>query len=259
MSINGKLYGIPESQKAVVFWYNKNLLATAPSTTAELKSIMESGVPIGISFGCYHHFGFFGAFGGEIFNNNGNLIADQGDGVTNAMNYLNGLYQISKSNNWPRSDVEVLTPFIEGRIAGLTNGNWAMGDYKNALGDNLGVAPLPSGPGGPAQPMLGIDGFYINPNSKNKEIAIEVALYLTNKQSQTIMMNEAGHVPVNMTVDITDPLIQGLIAAFQNGYVRPQSPQISKYWNNFCDTDQVFEYNVSAENWVKEATANANK
>lgn len=259
MSINGRLYGIPESQKAVVFWYNKQLLPNPPSTTDDLKELMEKGTPIGISFSCYHHFGFFGSFGGKIFDNDWNFIADQGNGIANAMNYLNRLYQISKSNGWATTDSDVLTPFIEGKLAGVTNGNWAMGDYRAALGDKLGVAPLPSGPGGPASPILGIDGFYINPNSNNKEAALEVALYFTNKQSQTILMNEAGDVPVNTTVDVTDPLIKGLIAAFRNGYIRPQTPQLSKYWANFCDTDQVFEAGMPVTTWIANATANANK
>lgn len=259
MTVNGKLYGIPESQKAVVFWYNKAMLSNPPATTDELRAQMESGIPIGISFGCYHHFGFFGAFGGKVFDNNWNFVADQGNGVTNAMNYLNDLYQISKSNGWPTTDSDSLAPFSEGTVAGVTNGNWAMGDYRNALGDRLGVAPLPAGPGGPANPMLGIDGIYFNPNSTNKEAAIEFALYLTNQQSQTIMMNEAGHVPVNTSVNVTDPLITGLIAAFKNGYIRPQDTQLGKYWTNFCGTDQVFEAGVSAESWVREANANANK
>src|SRR3972149_726300 len=33
MSLEGKLYGIPESLKAVAFWYNKELLPTPPATT----------------------------------------------------------------------------------------------------------------------------------------------------------------------------------------------------------------------------------
>ncbi len=259
MSVNGRLYGIPESQKAVAFWYNKELLAAPPATTDELRALMEAGTPISVSYGCYHHFGFFGAFGGKIFDNNWKIVADQGNGITSAMNYLNDLYQISKLNGWPTTDYDGLVPFTEGRMVGIINGNWAMGDYQNVLGNKLGVAPLPAGPNGPASPMLGIDGFYFNPNSTNKEIALEVALYLTNKQSQTIMMNEAGHVPVNTSAEITNPLIESLVTAFENSYVRPQSSQIGKYWGNFCNTDQVFEAGMSAENWVAEATANANR
>ncbi|MBI2758251.1 MAG: extracellular solute-binding protein [Chloroflexi bacterium] len=259
MTVDGKLYGIPESLKAVAFWYNKDLLATPPATTEELKKLMEAGTPISISYGCYHDFGFFGAFGGKIFDENWKVIADQGTGVTDAMTYLNGLYQISKKNGLPKNDSDGLAPFTEGKTAAITNGNWAMGDYRKALGDKLGVAPLPAGPAGPATPFLGVDGFYFNPNSQNKDAALQVALYLNNKNSQTIMMKEAGHVPANTTVEVTDPLIKSLQAAFANGYIRPQVPQLGLYWSNFCGDSDVYEKGVAPAEWVKTATANANK
>jgi arabinogalactan oligomer / maltooligosaccharide transport system substrate-binding protein len=258
MSVEGKLYGIPESLKAVAFWYNKDLLPEAPKTTAELQALMEGGTPISLSYGCYHHYGFFGAFGGEIFDANWKVVADQG-GVADAMDYLNGLYQVSVANGWPKNDSDGLAPFTEGKVAAITNGNWAMGDYKTALGDKLAVAPLPSGPGGPANPMLGVDGFYFSPNSANKEAALEVALYLTGQNAQLIMMNEAGHVPARTDVEITDPLIQGLVDAFTTGFVRPQVPELGLYWSNFCGTDEVFEKGVSAADWVATGTENANK
>lgn len=258
MSLDGKLYGIPESLKAVVLWYNKDLLPTPPATTEELQVLMESGTEISISYGCYHHFGFFGSFGGKIFDENWKVVADQG-GVADAMSYINDLYQISKSNGWPKNDSDGLAPFSEGKAAAITNGNWAMGDYRKALGDKLGVAPLPAGPGGSAAPFLGVDGFYFNPNSANMAAALEVALYLTGTKAQQIMMDEAGHVPANTTVKVTDSLIQGLLAAFESGYPRPQVEQLGLYWSNFCGTDEVFEKGVPAADWVTTATTNANK
>ncbi len=259
MSLDGKLYGIPESLKAVVLWYNKDKIQTPPATTDDLKKLMEGGTEVSISYGCYHEWGFFNAFGGKIFDENWKIVADQGTGVIDAMTYLNDLYQISKKNSWPKTDTDGLAPFTEGTAAAITNGNWAMGDYRTALGDKLGVAPLPAGPKGPATPLLGVDGFYINPNSANKEAAIAVALYLTGKSAQETMMNEAGHVPANTTVTVTDPLIQSLLDAFKNGYVRPQVSQMGLYWSNFCGTDEVFEKGTAPADWVKTATANANK
>ncbi len=258
MSVEGKLYGVPESLKAVALWYNKDLIDTPPATTDELKALMEGGTPVSLSYGCYHHYGFFGSFGGKIFDDSWKVVADQG-GVADAMAYLNDLYQISVENGWPKNDSDGLAPFTEGQMAIITNGNWAMGDYRKALGDKLGVAALPAGPGGAATPLLGVDGFYFNPNSANLESALEVALYLTGKDAQTAMMNDAGHVPANTTVEVTDPLIQGLLTAFETAYVRPQVPQLGNYWSNFCGTDQVFEAGVPAADWVAEGTANANK
>jgi arabinogalactan oligomer/maltooligosaccharide transport system substrate-binding protein len=260
MTIDGKLYGIPESLKAVAFWYNKDMLATPPATTDDLKKLMEGGTPIGIAYGCYHMYGFYNAFGGNIFDSNWKVVADQGNGVVDTFTYLNDLYQVSKKNGWALTDSDSLAPFSEGKLAGLTNGNWAMGDYKKALGDKLGVAPLPAGPAGPATPMLGVDGFYFNPNSANQAAALEVALYLTNAASQTVMMNQAGHVPVRTDVTITDPLIQGLVDAFNKGAtIRPQVPQLNLYWSNFCGSDQIFEKGTAPADFVKAAVAAANK
>ncbi len=258
MSVEGKLYGIPESLKAVVLWYNKDMIATPPATTDELLALMEGGTEISISYGCYHHYGFFGSFGGKVFDDSWKVIADQG-GVAEGMAYINELYQISKANGWPKNDSDGLAPFSEGKAAAITNGNWAMGDYKKALGDKLGVAPLPAGPGGSATPFLGVDGFYFNPNSANMAAALEVALYLTGAKAQQVMMDEAGHVPANTKVTVTDDLIKGLLTAFETGFVRPQVPQLGLYWSNFCGTDEVFEKGVDAAEWVNTATANANK
>jgi arabinogalactan oligomer/maltooligosaccharide transport system substrate-binding protein len=257
MSLDGKIYGVPESLKAVAFWYNKDLLPEPPATTDELKALMEDGTPVSISFGCYHHWGFYGAFGGEIFDDEWTVVA--GDGIADAMAYLNDLYQIAKENGWPKNDGDGLAPFTEGTTVAITNGNWAKADYETALGDSLAVAPIPAGPGGPANPLLGVDGFYFNPNSLNMEAAFEVALYLTSPKVQKVMMDEGGHVPAHTAVDVTDPLYLGLLEAFETAYVRPQVPELGLYWSNFCGTDEVFEVGTAAADWVSTATENANK
>jgi arabinogalactan oligomer / maltooligosaccharide transport system substrate-binding protein len=259
MSTGGKIYGVPESLKAVEFWYDKSKLPTPPATTDELKTLMAGGTPISISFGCYHYWGFYSAFGGQVFDSNFKFTTGDGTGMVDAMTYLNDLYQIAKTNNWPKTDSDGLAPFQEGKVVAITNGNWAMGDYKKALGDNLAVAPLPAGPVGPSKPLLGVDGYYINPNSTNKQGAIDVALYLTGKVAEQIMMDQAGHVPAITTVNITDPLIKSLAEAFKTSIVRPQDAQLDKYWGNFCGSDQIFEKGVTPEAWVKTATEGATK
>lgn len=261
MMYDGKLYGVPESLKAVVFWYNKDMISAPPATTDDLKALMEGGTPIAISYGCYHHWGFFGSFGGQIFDADFNFVTSDANQakMTDSISYLNDLYQISKENNWPKNDSDGLAPFSEGTVAAITNGNWAMGDYQKALGDKLGVAPIPAGPGGASNPLLGVDGFYFNPNSQNAEAALDVAMYLTNAAAQTMMMNEAGHVPANTKVEVTDPLIQGLLDAFSTSYFRPQVEALGGYWSNFCGTDQVFEAGTAPEEWVATAFESATK
>jgi len=259
MTVGGKIFGIPESLKAVEFWYDKSKLPNPPKTTDELKTLMEGGTPVGISFGCYHYWGFYSAFGGKVFDDKFNFTTDQGTGMVDAMTYLNELYQIAKTNSWPKTDSDGLAPFQEGKIVAITNGNWAMGDYKKALGDNLAVTSLPAGPVGPSTPLLGVDGYYINPNSANQQAAVDVALYLSGAKAEQIMMDQAGHVPAINTVTVTDPLIKSLMEAFKTSTVRPQDPQLGKYWGNFCGSDQIFEKGVDPAAWVQTASEGAKK
>jgi arabinogalactan oligomer/maltooligosaccharide transport system substrate-binding protein len=261
MSYDGKLYGLPETMKAMAFWYNKDLIKTPPATTDELKALMAGGTEVVFNVGCYQGFGFFGSFGGKIFDDKFAFVTDAAnqEKVAAAIAYQNDLYQIAKTNSWPKNDSDGLAPFTEGKAAAILNGNWAMGDYQKALGDKLGVAPIPAGPGGPSNPLLGVDGFYFNPNSQNQAAALEVALYLTNKASQTVMMNEAGHLPVNTTVTITNPLFQNLLDAFKTSYFRPQVENMGKYWGNFCGTDSVYEKGTPAADWVKAGFEGATK
>ena len=260
MSVGGKLYGVPESLKAVEFWYNKSMLQNPPKTTDELKALMAGGTPGVISFSCYHYWGFYSAFGGKVFDDKFNFVTDQGTGMVDAMTYLNDLYQIAKTNGWAKTDSDGLAPFQEGKVAFNTNGNWAMGDYKKALGDKLAVAPLPAGPSGVATPLLGVDGYYINPNSKNQAAALEVALYLTGKAAETTMMNDAAHIPARTDVTVTDPLLKSFLDAVNTGNtVRPQDAQLDKYWANFCGSDQIFEKGTAPADWIKSATEGAKK
>ncbi|HAX71125.1 MAG TPA: hypothetical protein DCY14_16040, partial [Anaerolineae bacterium] len=122
MMYDGKMYGIPESMKAVVLWYNTDLMPTPPATTDDLKAMMEGGTPVAVSFGCYHHWGFFGSFGGQIFDDQFGFVtgADNQAKVADAMSYLNDLYQISVENGWPRNDSDGLAPFTEGSVAAIT-------------------------------------------------------------------------------------------------------------------------------------------
>jgi arabinogalactan oligomer / maltooligosaccharide transport system substrate-binding protein len=261
MTYDGKLYGLPESLKAMAFWYNKDLIATPPASTDDLKALMQGGTEVVFNVGCYQGFGFFGSFGAKIFDDKFNFVtdADNQAKVAAAISYQNDLWQIAKTNSWPKTDADGLAPFTEGTAAAILNGNWAMGDYRKALGDKLGVAPLPAGPGGPSSPLLGVDGYYFNPNSANPAAALDVALYLTNAASQTVMMKDAGHVPANSTVKVTDPLIQGLLDAFGTSYFRPQVEAMGNYWGNFCGTDQVYEAGIAPVDWVKAGFEGATK
>ena len=77
-----------------------------------------------------------------------------------------------------------------------------------------------------AGPLNGIDGFYVNPNSKNIQSAVDLALFLTNKDSSTIYTSIAGHVPIRSDVTASDPNVAAFALASSTGFPRPQSAEL---------------------------------
>jgi arabinogalactan oligomer/maltooligosaccharide transport system substrate-binding protein len=257
MKVDGVLYGVPESAKAVALYYNKSLVDTPPETTDELLQMVKDGAPMTFFIGAYHFYGWPGAFGGELMDDDGKCIADQG-GWVEAANYLLELKEAGAVFDADYGVAEA--PFRNGETAFFANGPWALADYQADLGDDLGVAPLPTGPGGPGKPLNGIDGFYINPNSENKENAIALALFLTNKESSQIYTDQAGHVPIRNDVTPADELNAGFAEASANGFPRPQSIEFGNFWTPFDDMwTKIMEGVATPEEAVPEACAAMNE
>ena len=111
------------------------------------------------------------------------------------------------------------------------DGPWATGGYLAVL-PKLAVAPMPAGPAGPAQPMTGVDGWYINANSKNADLAVAFALQMVSPENEALFV-KAGHIPADTTVAVTDPITLKFADAVKTGFPRPQAAQLDNFWGNF--------------------------
>jgi arabinogalactan oligomer/maltooligosaccharide transport system substrate-binding protein len=232
VTVNGTegVYMVPESLKAVAMYYDTELVPTAPASTDDLMTFVKGGGKVGIISGAYFGWGFYGAFGGEIFDANGKCAATANTGVADALQYV---LDLKTAGALVDADYgKVNDAFLNKEIDVMMNGNWTLGDYKAAR-PALGVAPVPAGPGGAAATMTGVDGWYINAASKNQDLAISVAEELVSQASQTIYVDVAGHVPANKNITIIDPLVKAFSEAINTGDPRPQIEQMNNYWGNF--------------------------
>jgi arabinogalactan oligomer/maltooligosaccharide transport system substrate-binding protein len=256
MKVDGKLYGVPESAKAVALYYNKDLVATPPATTEELLEMVTGGTRLIQNQNAYHLFGWFPAFGGQLMDADGKCVADTG-GFADAMQYLVDLK--AAGAEFYTDGGAATTEFRSGEAGLYINGPWELADNQKALGDKLGVAPIPAGPNGPSGPLNGIDGFYINPNSQNIASAVELALFLTGQASSQAYTDEAGHVPIRSDVTSSDELLAGFASASSTGFPRPQSAEFGNYWGPFGDmVTKVLEGEASPVDGVAEACAAMN-
>ncbi|MGZ9276246.1 MAG: sugar ABC transporter substrate-binding protein [Candidatus Limnocylindrales bacterium] len=229
-TVDGKLYCIPESLKAVGMYYDKTAVPTPPTTTDELLQMQKDGkIKAGFSQGSYHNFGFWAAFGGKLMDDTGKCVADT-TGVDKALQLFKDLK--AAGAGYYLDYAKFADAFNQGQLNVIIDGPWASGGYAKALGDKLAVAALPAGPSGPSQPLTGTDGWFINPNSENQELAVAVALLISTEYEQQFV-DKSGHIPALESATITDPITKGFAEAVANGFPRPQVKQLDNFWTNF--------------------------
>lgn len=257
--VEGVLYQVPESLKAVAMYYDTDAVSTPPATTDELMTAVTDGdLKLGLLGGTniYHEFGWWGAFGGELMDETGRCTADQG-GVADAYGYLNDL-EAAGATFYPAYD-DMANAFKAGDVDVIVDGPWAAGGYVEAV-PALGVAPMPEGPAGPALPLTGVDGWLVNPNTADPALAVNVALALTDTAAQETFANTAYHIPADSTVAIDDPISEQFAAAVENGLPRPQNVELNNFWDNFGNAlDLVLSQDADPVQAVGDACAAMNE
>jgi arabinogalactan oligomer/maltooligosaccharide transport system substrate-binding protein len=257
--VDGKLYMVPESLKAVAMYYDKSKIATPPATTDDLlKGVTDGTIKAGFdAHSSYHSFGWWAAFGGKLMDDSGKCVADS-TGVADAYKYFQDLQ--TAGAKWYDKYDDLASDFKAGKIDLIVDGPWASGGYKEALGDNLAVAPMPAGPKGPSQPLTGVDGWYINSNSEDPELAVAFALEMVKTENEQVFVDTAGHIPADTTIKISDPITQKFAEAVATGFPRPQVPQLDNFWTNFDNAlNLVIQKNEDATKAATDACAAMNK
>jgi arabinogalactan oligomer / maltooligosaccharide transport system substrate-binding protein len=258
--VDGSFYMVPESLKAVALWYDKSAIATPPTTSDELLAAVKDGsVKLGINQGVYHQFGWTGAFGGTLMDDTGKCTADQG-GFAEAFAYLKSLKDAGATFNTDGNALK--SDFQTGKINAIIDGPWQTADFRTALGENLAVTTIPAGPSAPANPFTGTDGWYINPNldATQAALAVNTALALTAPDSEQVFVDDAGHVPANPAVTVSDPITQGFAEAAAAGLPRPQNEQFGNWWVPFGDAlNKVIDTGADPAQAVTDACALMNE
>ncbi len=256
--VDGKLFMVPESLKAVAALYDSAKIATPPTTAGQLLNGVKDGTIKAGFFAigqAYHNFGWWAAFGGQLMDDTGKCIADT-TGVADAYQYMVDL-QTAGAKMYANYD-DMANAYKAGEIDYIVDGPWASGGYKAAI-PTTAVAPMPSGPAGPAQPLTGVDGWYINPNTPDLQLAVDFATAMTTQASQQIMVDVGGHIPANANITISDPITQGFADAVETGFPRPQVKELDNFWGNFSNAWQlVLETGADPTTAVADACAAMN-
>lgn len=243
---NGELWGIPYATENIALIRNVDLVAEAPATWQEVRTISEELSASGAAeFGflvqtgdAYHNFPIFSAFGGYIFgrNEDGTFnVSDIGytsEGGLAAGAWLEGMYGDGLMVPDVNDDV-IFENFASGDLAMFVTGPWNSARIQET-GINYSIDPLPGAEGGNevGSPFSGGQGFVISAFS-DKVIDAEAFLYdfVATTEFMQAIFDQGGRPSAFVSVDTSsNPNIASFVAAGENAIPMPAIPQMGAVW-----------------------------
>ncbi|WP_340022348.1 extracellular solute-binding protein [Paenibacillus sp. FSL K6-1096] len=246
-SYDGELYGYPRAAETYALYYNKSLVKEAPKSFDDVIAFSKTFTDkaknrYGIMWevgNMYFNYPFIATTGGYLFGKDG---TDKDDIGLNNEGAIKGLAEYAKLKEVLPIKSGDINPdikrslFNSGDVAMDINGPWELAGYKEALGDNLGIAPVPTIDGKTSITFSGIKIFTVNAYTQYPNAAKLYAQFASNKDSQLILNKLVGSVPTNNEA-LQDPQITGdqYVSAFaeqaKNSQPMPSIPEMGNVWS----------------------------
>lgn len=246
-TIKNTLYGYPRSIETYALFYNKNYVKEAPKTWEDViafsktftdKSKNKYGIMWEVG-NMYFSYPFIASTGGYLFGKNG---TDKNDIGLNNAGAIEGLKVFSSlRDSLPVKSGDITADikrslFVKGDVAMDLVGPWELATYKQALGDKLGLAPIPTIAGKKAISFSGIKMWGVNSFSKYPNAAKLFAQFASTKDAQVLLSQKVGSVPTNLEALETpqiknDPFVAGFAEQAKNSQPMPSIPEMANVWN----------------------------
>ena len=122
-------------------------------------------------------------------------------------------------------------------VAALFSGTWDAEAVKEKLGDNMGVAALPTvtidGKEGQMKSFIGSKAIGVNPNAENQQVAMSLAAYLAGEKAQTAHYEMRNFLPSNINISLADDPIATAVTNVMTdtSIMQPLCKEMSNYWS----------------------------
>ena len=122
-------------------------------------------------------------------------------------------------------------------VAALFSGTWDAEAVKEKLGDNMGVAALPTvtidGKEGQMKSYIGSKAIGVNPNAENQQVAMSLAAYLAGEKAQTAHYEMRNLLPSNINISLADDPIATAVTNVMTdtSIMQPLCKEMSNYWS----------------------------
>lgn len=246
-SINGTLYGYPRSIETYALFYNKSYVKEVPKTWDDVvafsktftdKSKNKYGIMWEVG-NMYFSYPFIASTGGYLFGSDGtdkNDIGLNNAGAIEGLEVFASLREILPVNSGDITADIKRGMFTGGNVAMDIVGPWELANYKEALGDDLGLAPIPEIKGQKAISFSGIKIWAVNSFTQYPNAAKLFAQFASNKDAQLLLNEKVGSVPTNLEAleedqIKNDPFVSAFAQQAVNSQPMPSIPEMANVWN----------------------------
>ncbi|MEI5905577.1 ABC transporter substrate-binding protein [Bacillus spongiae] len=202
--VDGKLYGLPLNQSTVALFYNKDLVATPPTTWEEWIAMAEDvykkdeiaafeGIGTG-GWAAWLFPAFVHSGGGSMVNaDETQATFGEKEGIE-AAELLEKLYEYSDLAVRDSQDA-----FGNGKLATKISGAWEIDAFQTNFPDlNFGVALIPAKEGVQSYSNIGGEDLVVYENTKNADAAWGLVKFLTSAENSIAIADITGNFPVQV-------------------------------------------------------------
>lgn len=279
MSFNGSVYGVPYAIENIALLRNTAIVPDAAKTMDEViangkKAVADGKAKFPFLVGMdpkqgdpYHLYPLQASMGSQVFGK----AADGGyDPKQLLIGDAAGVEFAKKLTAWGDKGEKIINSNITGDIAKekflagespyYLTGPWNLPDVQKK-GIKFAVDELPTAGDQPAQPFIGVNGFFISAKSANALATNEfVTNYLTSEAAQDSMYKAGGRPPAlkaSFDKAASDPVVAAFGKIGATGVPMPAIPEMSAVWADWGATELALIKGQGdpAADWAKMAAS----
>lgn len=235
VTYNGSVYAFPFTSNTWFMYYDKSVFSE--DDIKSFDTMLEKGK---VSFpltNSWYIQAFYAANGCTLFGDGTDEAAGIDFGGDKAAAVTNYLIDVAANPNFVNdADGAGRAGLREGSVSAVFTGTWDAESVKEALGDNMGVAALPSvnidGNTGTMKSFMGSKAIGVNPNAENQQVAMALAAYLASEEAQQAHYDMRGILPTNTNITVEGDDIAAAVAEVANStsIMQPFVSKMDLYW-----------------------------
>ena len=236
---DGEIYGVPFAINTWFMFYDKSVFSE--EDVKNLDTMLEKGV---VSFpftNSWYLASFYIGNGCTLFGNGTDASAGVDFGGEKAQEVTDYLIDLESNPNFRiDADGSGIAGMRDGSINAMFSGSWDAAAVKEALGDNMGVAALPTytlnGEEKQMYAYAGTKAVGVNAQSDYMVQSVELAIFLANENSQRLHYELEDVVPCHTALlEDEEILSDEVVAAINDTFNRtsilqPNLAEMSNCW-----------------------------